>query len=85
MGKRGIGGKMVELVFKLMKTKGMKLCYAECTSIYPVRALLKLGGEIKHTIPYNEWRYPTSCGGSIIPFKDTPAPHDACNLVVFKL
>ena len=47
-GGRGIGTKLVGHAYDLMKSKGFKFCYAECSSHYSEKAIVKMGGVIEH-------------------------------------
>ena len=40
-GGKGIAGKMTQLSYDLMKTKGFVFSYAECGSIYSEKAIVK--------------------------------------------
>ena len=83
---KGIGGKMTKLAYSLMKQKGYKFSFAECSSHYSTRALVKAGGKIEHSIKYCDYEVSQGwCRGQKAIFADIPGPHTAINLVVTML
>ena len=40
-----------------MRAKGFKFCYAECSSHYSEKAIVKMGGVIEHVYDYATYEY----------------------------
>ena len=79
-GRRGIGGHLTRLLIENCKKQGYWLAFAECSSLYSTRALVKSGGVTEKTIDYKEYGKPS------FPLADKIVePHTCCNLVVFRL
>ena len=76
-GGKGIGGKMTQLSYDLMKKSGYLFSYAECGCLYSEKALIKQGGKIE-----TKWDYATFEFNGTKPFETMPAPHTGCSLVV---
>ena len=79
-GKRGIGGILTKLLVENIKKKGFWLAFAECSSEFSTRALLKHGAQKRHSIPYKSWEH-----RGAYPLSQPTEPHTSMNLVVFKL
>ena len=46
-GGKGIGGKMTQLSYDLMKKEGFLFSYAECGCVYSEKAIIKQGGKVE--------------------------------------
>ena len=86
-GRRGIGGHLTRLCMENCKKQGYYIAYAECSSLYSTRALVKFGGVTEKTIDYKTYMTPGGCCSKpTAPLVDkVQEPHTCCNLVVFRL
>ena len=83
-GKRGIGGMLTKLLVENIKKRGYWRSFAECSSAFSARALLKHGGVERYKIPYQSWEY-RGANPLAKEDEDSKDPHTSIKLVVFKL
>ena len=76
-GGKGIGGKLIQLSYDLMKQKGFLFSYAECGCVYSEKAIVKHGGKIEAN-----WDYATFEFEGAKPFETMAMPHTGVSLVV---
>ena len=85
-GKRGIGSKLSELCFNLIKDKGFYIVYSQVSSAYSKKAIEKLGLTSHNSIDYKSYCVPGSCGSQpTYPFTKVADPHTACHLIWLNL
>jgi predicted GNAT family acetyltransferase len=85
-GGKGIATNLTNLLIENARKGGFKICYAECSGHYSMRALVKSGGQIENTFKYAEYEEGGGCcSKKTKPFEKNEAPHTAINLVVFRI
>ena len=58
---KGIGTNLTQLVVENATKKGYRVCYAECSSHFSTRALVKSGAKIEKVIKYDEYEFGGGC------------------------
>ena len=88
-GRRGIAANLTTLLVQNIKNAGYKVTYAQCTSQYSKKAMVKAGFKIEKTLAYKDYSFNKSifcCFGNktVTPFTHATEEQPDASLVVMR-